>query len=221
MPDASRPDRSAPPERIELTAAGVVMRRHRGDDVDALHEAIEQSRDHLRLFMFWADQDRAASAEFVGRAVAEWDAGTAFGYLITPTDPTGAPAAGDVPGRGSVIGGCGVGRAPSGLWEIGYWLRSGATGRGVMTAVARALTDLAFSSSNTERVAIRCDVANTASAAVARRLGFTLTDTVDHPVQAPGHTGRIMVWTIGRGEWPVAPPPQSSSSEPSSFEPSS
>ena len=38
-------------------------------DLDALHAAIEESRDHLRPFMPWADQTRADTATFLDGAV--------------------------------------------------------------------------------------------------------------------------------------------------------
>ena len=56
---------AAPPECIELPAVDSVVRRHRLDDLDALQQAIEESRDHLRPWMFWADQTRDETAMFL------------------------------------------------------------------------------------------------------------------------------------------------------------
>ena len=122
-----------PPERIEIPSVGVVLRRHEAGDIDALHEAIEASRDHLRPFMLWADQDRATTATFVSKAIDGWQSGDDYGYLITSP---GAPVEDD-----RVVGACGLHRrGPPGSIEIGYWLRADAVGRGVMTAAAKALT---------------------------------------------------------------------------------
>ena len=71
-----------PPERIEVPATGAVLRRHQAGDVDALQAVIESSRDHLRPFMPWADQDRAATAEFVTKAAEGWASGDNYSYLI-------------------------------------------------------------------------------------------------------------------------------------------
>ena len=49
---------TAPPERIEPPGVGVVLRRYVDGDVDALDEAVESSRDHLRPHMPWADEAR-------------------------------------------------------------------------------------------------------------------------------------------------------------------
>ena len=181
-----------PPDRIEIDA-GVVLRRHRLEDVDALHAVIEESRDHVRPFMPWADQSRDDTAGFVNQAVARWDAGEEFNYLVTslPELEAGEPE--------RLLGGAGLHNRPGpGAFEIGYWLRPDATGRGVMTAVAGCLADLALSLDGVQRVEIHCDEANVRSAAVPRRLGFTLDRLEDTPVTAPGEHGRHMVWVRRR-----------------------
>ena len=59
------------------------------------------------------------------------------------------------------------------MFEIGYWCRTPYTGNGYVTEAVRAETDFAFRYLQAVRVYIRCDVENHASAAVARRAGFT------------------------------------------------
>jgi len=185
---------SHPPDRIDFADAGVVLRRHRLDDVDALHAVIEESRDHVRPFMPWADQCRDETAGFITHAVAGWDARSEFNYLITrPADE----ASGDPE---QILGGAGFGSrgGPASVFEIGYWLRPDTTGRGVMTAVAGRLADLALEFDEVERVEIRCDEANIRSAAVARRLGFTLDRMEDMPITSPGEHGRDTVFARRR-----------------------
>ena len=56
--------------------------------------------------------------------------------------------------------------------EIGYWLRSEATGRGYATEAARAMIGIGGRLPGMRHIEIRCDPRNVASAAVPRRLGF-------------------------------------------------
>jgi RimJ/RimL family protein N-acetyltransferase len=192
-----------PPDRIEI-AAGVVLRRLQTDDVDALQAVIEASREHLRPFMPWAEQDHQTTAAFVAKAREGWAAGESFAYVVTE-------AVDDAGGDGErMLGGCGLHRrgGPESL-EIGYWLRPDAVGRGVMTAAAGALTAAALAIDGVTRVEIRCDVANHRSAAIARRLGYHHVGDEEHEPEAPGESGRRQIWAcvepavVGR----AAPPP--------------
>jgi RimJ/RimL family protein N-acetyltransferase len=173
-----------PPERVELRS-GVVLRRIRTADIDALQAVIEVSREHLRPFMRWADQDRATTASFVVKASDGWDAGESFAYVVTEAGEGGE----------RILGGCGLHRRgrPESL-EIGYWLRPDAVGRGVMTTAAGALTEAAFAVDGVTVVEIRCDEANHRSAAIARRLGYRHVGDEDHEPGAPGEVGRRQTW---------------------------
>jgi hypothetical protein len=58
--------------------------------------------------------------------------------------------------------------------EIGYWIRADSIKRGYATETAAALTRVAVETDGIRRVEIRCDVDNLPSAAIPRKLGFTL-----------------------------------------------
>ena len=56
--------------------------------------------------------------------------------------------------------------------EIGYWLISDMTGKGIVHHSCKKLIGLAFEKSGINRITIRCAVGNETSEKVARRLGF-------------------------------------------------
>ena len=62
--------------------------------------------------------------------------------------------------------------------EMGYWLSRRFEGQGIATDACRALVDYAFSEWMLNRVEIRCGTGNQRSAAVPKRLGFTLEGTL-------------------------------------------
>jgi len=65
--------------------------------------------------------------------------------------------------------------------EIGYWLRSDATGSGYAMEASKAMIELSTSLLKMKRIEIRCDAANVPSVAIPKRLGFILSEIM--PVQ--------------------------------------
>jgi RimJ/RimL family protein N-acetyltransferase len=142
----------------------LLIRPYAPDDAAALKEAVDSSLEHLRAFMDWA----WAAPEPVGvvrkRLRAFRDAfrhGDDWIYGLF--EPDGS----------ALVGGAGLHRrvGPDAL-EIGYWIRTSHLRRGLATDAAAALTRLAFEWCGALRVEIHVDPANTASLAVADRLGY-------------------------------------------------
>ena len=175
------------PEEIEVGAHGLVLRRWRMGDLADLLAAIERSLPALRRFMPWAMEEPT-----VGSVTAYLEH-----VLGGPSMAFGLFEAG-----GEVVGGFGLhDRRGPGILEIGYWVRSDRTGRGYATAAARAVTGVAFDCFPLiDRIEIRCDPANLASAAIPPKLGYRLdrTDAVD--VEAEAQTGEQQVWVLDRAE---------------------
>ena len=126
----------------------------------ALLAAVIESHEHLRPWMPWADhydQDRAA--EYLRDCQAQWASGSAFSYAIIVGD--------------HIVGSAGLhDRVGDGGLEIGYWVRSGWTGRGIATDATAALTAAALALPGVGRVEIYHDVANVASGRIPAKLGY-------------------------------------------------
>ena len=81
--------------------------------------------------------------------------------------------------------------------EIGYWVRTDQTGRGLATEAARAMTRTALDLVGAQRIEIRCDPQNLASAAIPRRLGYDLRETISGNATSPqGEPRDTMVWEM-------------------------
>lgn len=139
-------------------------------DAAELYAVVEANRDHLARWMPWAaGQDLAATEKFIAETEAQQAREDGFQAAIAP--------------EGQIIGVAGfhsidwINRNTS----IGYWLAEHAQGKGMMTAVVRALVDHAFTEWNLHRIEIHCAPANRRSRAIPERLGFreegTLRDT--------------------------------------------
>lgn len=64
--------------------------------------------------------------------------------------------------------------------EIGYWLATGFQGKGIVTRVCQKLVDLAFNQLHFDKVEIQAASENTASRAVAERLGMSLEGVISN-----------------------------------------
>ncbi|MFE0649314.1 GNAT family N-acetyltransferase [Streptomyces sp. NPDC059534] len=159
-------------------------------DLAEFFQVIEESLDHLRPWMPWVQEHSLARATaFLDSRVERWASGWEFTYAVVLD--------------GAIVGSCGLHRyedTEAGTLEIGYWLHPSATGRGVATRAARALTDEAFLLPDVDCVEIVHDAANHASGAVPARLGFTDTLRPSDPTapRAPAETGEDRVWRLSR-----------------------
>ena len=172
---------------------GLVLRRWRASDVDAAVAAVERSYDELHQWMPWAAVRPTAESigSFLAVAGVEAASDVEMGFGLFAAD-------------GELVGGFGLhGRRGPGILEIGYWVRSDRAGRGYATAAAGALTEAAFAHfPEVDRVEIRCDPANRASAAIAVKLGYRLDGVVPADILTPAQTGSQLVWARTRGDAP-------------------
>src|SRR5215217_5953441 len=130
------------PDRIE--GDGLVLRRWRAEDAELLHEAVVDSVEHLRPWMPWI-ADEPMSVEQRRALIEGWERDWEGGGDVVLA----------IVRDGIVAGGSGLHRrrGPDVL-EIGYWLRPGFVGRGIVTTAARLLTTAAFAVDGIERVEI-------------------------------------------------------------------
>jgi RimJ/RimL family protein N-acetyltransferase len=173
-----------PPEEVDLGVA--VLRRQQADDAERISRAVTESMDHLRPFMPWATPENATVPAQQARLVEverSWAEGSEFVFSLL--DPT----------RENLLGTLGLHpRVGPHALEIGYWVHVDHVGKGLATTAAGTLTEIALGLPGIDLVEIHCDVANAASAAVPRRLGYRLDRTIDHEPEAEAETGRRMVW---------------------------
>lgn len=131
---------------------------------------VTQSLSHLRPWMAWAqDAPTAESAELVVRRMqADFIARRDLTWHLHARRADGS--------AGRLLGGTGLHRMDWAVrrFEIGYWVRPEAAGRGHASEAVRLLVALAFDRLAARRVEIRCDTRNVRSRAVAERCGFEL-----------------------------------------------
>lgn len=173
-----RPVLSTPAELPnELLGKRVLLRPYAEADAEPVFAAMEESRNHLRPWVTWLDHNRSVAdvRGYCARCAANWRQRSDMTLGIFERE------------TGRFLGGTGLHDPDWDLraFEIGYWLRASAVGRGYTTEAVRLLAAFALDALRANRVEISCDAANVASQRVAERAGFTLDGRLRNGLLAP------------------------------------
>ncbi len=174
----------------------LVLRPFRRRDVGPVHEAVLSSLADLARWLPWAAKDysRTVTHQFVRDSIGAWGDGRAFDFAIRAREDPDRHL-----GNVSVWWTSRTNRTG----EIGYWVRSDMTSRGLCTEATARILQVGFEELDMHRVTLRIAVGNDASERVAQKLGFVeeglLRDEVKVGAVWLDHT----VWGILEREWRV------------------
>ena len=139
----------------ELGDGVVKLRPWSQDDAPAIAEALD------------GDPEISKWLDLVPQPYTVMDA---YAYLSAPGEEKFAVTDADT---GRILGSIGIRWNETGdTGEIGYWVRSDARGRGVMTRALRLVARRAFEVDGAARLQLRADPVNVASCRVAEKAGF-------------------------------------------------
>lgn len=148
---------------IELTDGKILLRQWRADDTDALYEAIIESVKELSPWMPWCQENyqKEASSTFVMSRDDAWQNEIEYSFAITDVE------------TGLLLGAVGINQInrPYKLANLGYWVRTSWTGRGVASCATILCARFGFEQLNFERIEIMAAVGNLASQRVAEKVG--------------------------------------------------
>ena len=186
----------SPPYRIETARS--VVRCYNPVDAPLLTNAISQNLEHLRPWMPWIENEPESVEEKAQRLRSfrsKFDLDKDYTFGVFSPDETG------------LIGSTGLHtRIGAQVFEIGYWVASAHANRGLATEVAAALVKVAFEICKIERIEIRCDANNVASARIPEKLGFTLDATLrDRERNTNGELVGKMIWSLLAREYSGSP----------------
>jgi len=173
------------------------LRPFRRRDLDAVAEAIESSMDDLELWLPWANRSygRSETNRFLRESVSAWSDGRAFDFAIRALDEPEFHL-----GNISVWPTSKRERAG----EIGYWIHSSATGKGVATEAAARVAQVGFEELELHRITLRIAVGNRPSERVAEKLGFTKEGLLRKEVLVRGRWMDHTLWAMLEDEYRVA-----------------
>lgn len=149
--------------RVELIAGPLLIRTYRLEDIDPVYEAARESLAELSPWLGWCHPDlkREEIASYILSREAAWQNKEEFGFGVFETT------------SGDFLGGVGLNQFNHlhRICNLGYWVRTHCTGKGIASTAARRVAQFGFAELELERIEIVAAVANTASQRVAEKVG--------------------------------------------------
>lgn len=168
----------------------VLLRRYRAEDAQAMYEAARESIADVGRWLPWchADYCLADASEWIATSAAAWEARAEYRLGIFEQ------------GSGRFVGGAGLNFID---WlalraNLGYWVRTSATGRGYATRAARLLAHYAVHSLGLERLEIIAAIGNTRSQRVAAKAGATREGIARCRIRIAGEQHDAVVFSLVR-----------------------
>jgi RimJ/RimL family protein N-acetyltransferase len=107
----------------------------------------------------------------------------------------------DGPGKGTIIGACGIAMPESQAPELGYWLGTAYWGNGFATEAVHAVIDHAFTEFDHTALHAGARVTNPASRRVLEKCGFQWTGVGLYRIRAINSSAPIDRFRLERGIW--------------------
>lgn len=185
MPNLST---AAPPTRFETK--NLLIRRYRLDDDDDLFAAARASVEEVYQFLPWCHPDYTMrdAHEWLAQVIPSWEIGS---YCFAVFDRN----------SGAFLGGVGLNPLDEHpIANLGYWMRTDATRRGVATEATIGLARFGFEHVGLRRIEIVMSVRNTASRRVAEKAGGKLEGTLRNRLWLHGEGHDAYCFSLVPGE---------------------
>lgn len=169
----------------------LLLRTYQPDDAACLFRVVDENRTHLRTWLQWVDGTRKQehSLQFIQQSIAQQNAQEALALGIFHQQ--------------DIIGGIGMHDWNQHLKKaaIGYWIAKSYEGKGIITRCCTRFLDFLFDKLQLNKAELHFVPQNERSAAVARRLGFTLEGIIRQSHERNGTLEDIAITGLLRTEW--------------------
>ena len=148
-----------------LTNGVITLRPYRVNDSDSVYEAVRESISELSVWMYWCRSDYSLeeTRTWIESQPGKWEKGEEYNFAISHN------------AGGLYLGGCGLTVIDRGCGtaNLGYWVRTSQTNKGIAEAATLLLVQFAFKELKLNRVELTIAVDNQASLRVADKVGAT------------------------------------------------
>lgn len=167
------------------------------EQADELFQLVSRNRDFIGQHMAWALHTHSLEifSQYMQRDLQGMASERRWAWLIRYK--------GQAAGRIGIFVTFPEGREA----ELNYWLGEEFTGKGIITRVAKVITDFAFATLNLNHVLIGFSDVNPKSGAIAERIGFKHEFTKRHGSLHENEWLDLHFWGITADEWTISTNP--------------
>ncbi len=169
------------------------IRPYQESDASLLYAASVESMKEVGPWLPWChpDYQLVESEVWIRSQVEAFKAGTEFQFAVETSE-------------GAYLGGCGLNQISKihQFANLGYWIRSTATRRGVASEAVRLLADWAFAETSLVRLELVVAEGNRASQRVAEKAGATREGHLRKRLHLDGVWHDAAVFSITRADAP-------------------
>lgn len=175
--------------RPQLQTDRLILQRFTRRDASTLDEAIRESLADLNQWLPWArlDYTAADTTSFIRESIQAWKEDRAWDYSVRLQSEPGRHL-----GNVSLWTVSKLGK----IAEIGYWIRSDETSKGICTEAVDRVLEEAFGALGYHKAVLRIAVGNGASDRVAQKLGFTREGVLREELLIRGNWVDHSLWSL-------------------------
>ena len=176
------------PAPNEFSDGTIGIRPFRENDVPLLFEAVRESVNELSTWMPWCTPEYSIkeSTEFVRSTPAAWEKGEHYSFVVFEA------------GTGRFLGGTGLNfiNRLHNFANLGYWVRTSATRRGVASGAVRLVARFGVEVLKFSRLEIIAAVGNVVSRRVAEKAGARREGVLSKRLQLHGQSQDAVMFSL-------------------------
>ena len=165
----------------------LLVRRYRVTDENTLYRSARASIDEVFEFLPWChpEYSRGDAREWLTKIEPDWHEGSAYNFAIFNQSGN------------TFHGGCSISRIDEHLTaNLGYWIKSSNSGRGIATEASFGLARFGIEHLNLQRLEIIMSTKNPKSKRVAEKIGATFEGSLRNRLQLHGKPHDANVYSI-------------------------
>jgi Acetyltransferases, including N-acetylases of ribosomal proteins len=176
------------PMNTELTDSVIRLRPFREEDIDMVYEAICASIKEISVWMSWchAGLAREETANFIMSRAEAWSNDVEYSFAVFDA------------ATNEFLGSLGLNylKREYQMVNLGYWMKTSQTGRGVATRATRLGARFALEQLGLQRVEIIAAVGNLASQRVAEKAGAKLEGVLRKRLLIHGQSSDAVLFSL-------------------------